>query len=44
MFNFIAFIATILAYLSAVAASSAAAPQARAEAGPTGFNMCIVST
>jgi len=44
MFKFIAFIATVLAYLNAVAASPAAVPQARAEPGPTGFNMCAVST
>jgi len=44
MVKFIAFIATVLAYLSTVSASPAAVPLARAEPGPTGFNMCVVST
>jgi len=44
MFMFIAFTMTVLAYLNAVAASPASAPQVRAEPGPTGFNMCVVST
>jgi hypothetical protein len=39
MFNFIAFIATVLAYLNAVAASPASASQAGVQAGPTGFNI-----
>ena len=37
MFNFIVFIATVLAYLGAVL-------QARAQPGPAGFDMCVVST
>jgi len=44
MFKFIAFIATVLAYLSLVAASRTAVPLPGAGPGPTGFNMCVVST
>jgi len=44
MFKFIAFIVTVLAHLSAIAASPAAVPRDRVDARPTGFNMCVVST
>jgi len=43
MFMFIAFTMTVLSYLNAVAASPSSALQVRAP-GPTGFNMCVVST
>ena len=42
MFKFVVSIITFLTCLAAVATSPTSALQARAQAGPTGFNMCVM--
>jgi len=44
MFKFVAFVITLVTCIGGVAASPGSAPQARAQPGPTGFNMFVVST